>query len=406
MGDEMEYQSIVSTSLSSPMDCGSEYERTSFAEDGYEYQPTSSEEDGSQFYPSSSKEDESDSEPPQPHKNNNDIHMHQTCVTLNHHHLRSDTELEVGSVISKGQTWELHDGSFLMITELGRSRNSLSVEFFGHLFRPIEEFRDYLPVKFSGSELVWLCEAKEHESKPRSYLRSACSRDVLRIRQLVLINSKCSPQPFTDPRTLVCQWKLVAELSRSHATSGPRGCKSFESGSLGQPKAFAELSSQDLLTGGNLTADKFHSQHHLHSDPPEASSDEGPSQPPKKHGLATYRNLGTSKERCQDTSRSLLLAPSTNGNRIAKATRSPGKSPCRLEIKLACMLALSSTQRTVSEQSIEPQIYTFADAFCGAGGMSVGAKAAALRIEWAFDEDKDAIDTYSWNHGKDTWGKS
>lgn len=38
--------------------------------------------------------------------------------------------------------------------------------------------------------------------------------------------------------------------------------------------------------------------------------------------------------------------------------------------------------------------YTFGDAFCGAGGMSCGAKQAKFVNAWGFDHDKDAIATY------------
>lgn len=41
--------------------------------------------------------------------------------------------------------------------------------------------------------------------------------------------------------------------------------------------------------------------------------------------------------------------------------------------------------------------YTFGDGFCGAGGVSRGAKAAGLRVVWGFDFDKAAIDSYSLN---------
>ena len=38
--------------------------------------------------------------------------------------------------------------------------------------------------------------------------------------------------------------------------------------------------------------------------------------------------------------------------------------------------------------------YTFRDAFCGAGGMSRGAKDAGFRIQWGFDHDQATIHSY------------
>ncbi|KAL4995836.1 S-adenosyl-L-methionine-dependent methyltransferase [Aspergillus recurvatus] len=41
--------------------------------------------------------------------------------------------------------------------------------------------------------------------------------------------------------------------------------------------------------------------------------------------------------------------------------------------------------------------YTFGDGFCGAGGISCGAKAAGLHIKWAFDSSPHAAATYQLN---------
>lgn len=41
--------------------------------------------------------------------------------------------------------------------------------------------------------------------------------------------------------------------------------------------------------------------------------------------------------------------------------------------------------------------YTFGDAFCGAGGVSSGARKANLDIKWGFDHDRSAIEAYGSN---------
>lgn len=43
------------------------------------------------------------------------------------------------------------------------------------------------------------------------------------------------------------------------------------------------------------------------------------------------------------------------------------------------------------------QAYTFGDAYCGGGGVSCGAKQAGVKIKWAVDVDKHALDTYQLN---------
>lgn len=47
--------------------------------------------------------------------------------------------------------------------------------------------------------------------------------------------------------------------------------------------------------------------------------------------------------------------------------------------------------------NFKQQQYTFGDSFCGAGGMSRGALDANLRLVWAFDNDTQAMDTYTAN---------
>ncbi|RAL08363.1 DNA cytosine methyltransferase [Aspergillus homomorphus CBS 101889] len=48
--------------------------------------------------------------------------------------------------------------------------------------------------------------------------------------------------------------------------------------------------------------------------------------------------------------------------------------------------------------------YTFGDAFCGAGGVSCGARAAGLRPKWACDKSPHAAETYQLNYSNaDVW---
>ena len=52
------------------------------------------------------------------------------------------------------------------------------------------------------------------------------------------------------------------------------------------------------------------------------------------------------------------------------------------------------------EGTVTNDTYTFLDGFCGAGGISSGARAAGLRIKWAFDMWGDACNTYRANFDK------
>ncbi|CAL3966626.1 unnamed protein product [Diplocarpon coronariae] len=57
--------------------------------------------------------------------------------------------------------------------------------------------------------------------------------------------------------------------------------------------------------------------------------------------------------------------------------------------------AVKTRSSTVGRPTITKK-YTFADAFCGAGGTTSGAAAAGLRIVWGLDMDKNAMAT--WRH--------
>lgn len=193
---------------------------------------------------------------------------------------------------------------------------------------------------------------------------------------------------------------LVAELSNSHVTGGKRSSRSTMRGSQGQPKAFIAPSSQEPLVGEIMAVGFPYSRHRLDDGLPKGRLNDGLGQH-RKYGHAPDRNLSKCKRRCKDAGGSMVLALNTSGNRITKATRCSArrKSSHDLETSLARMVKTSASSKTLSEQDMIPQIYTFADAFCGAGGMSIGARDAGLRIEWAFDMDGDAVDTYSANHG-------
>ncbi|KAL6716754.1 hypothetical protein ACLMJK_006322 [Lecanora helva] len=49
------------------------------------------------------------------------------------------------------------------------------------------------------------------------------------------------------------------------------------------------------------------------------------------------------------------------------------------------------------DRASNPRRYTLGDAFCGAGGVSRGAKAASFRVDWGFDFDPAAIESYRKN---------
>ncbi|RJE26105.1 C-5 cytosine methyltransferase DmtA [Aspergillus sclerotialis] len=60
-------------------------------------------------------------------------------------------------------------------------------------------------------------------------------------------------------------------------------------------------------------------------------------------------------------------------------------------------LTIPETEGEVIARLTDSRQYTFADVFCGAGGMSSGAQKANLKLTWALDKSENAVQTYKLN---------
>ena len=72
----------------------------------------------------------------------------------------------------------------------------------------------------------------------------------------------------------------------------------------------------------------------------------------------------------------------------------------RVRVQDIDLLNFSNYYNTWARNNSQQRRYTFGDAFCGAGGASRGAKAVGLRVDWGFDFDPAAIDSYRRNFHK------
>lgn len=302
-----------------------------------------------------------------------------------------------------------------MITALLISKEGRFIEVNGHLFRRIEEFQEFPPVTLGGNELVGLCEAKENAPKPEGYLRPARGKDALGVRQLVSSDSDCGPKSVqaaetaTDIEPLVCRWKLAVELSDWHVHEGERLLGSILGGNKEKRKTFMSLSRQEIYNGGMFASECFDSQQHLKIDAPTAGLDDG-RRDSTKQVRSTGRELHTSKRRGREVARCLSLGPNTNVYRISKSRSQSSASvkgrhssavrgrPSDREGEVTRMVRSPSLTGLIApEQTSEEEVCTFADAFCGAGGMSLGG----LCISWAFDHDQCVREIYTTNQGRD-----
>ncbi|KAI1833311.1 hypothetical protein DTO006G1_6514 [Penicillium roqueforti] len=60
-------------------------------------------------------------------------------------------------------------------------------------------------------------------------------------------------------------------------------------------------------------------------------------------------------------------------------------------------MARDLERQGVIDLTVPDRAYTFGDAYCGAGGVSCGAKQAGVKLQWAVDIDKHALETYQLN---------
>ena len=87
---------------------------------GLEYKSISSEHDESEYQPNPSEAKKSDHEPRRTAETNKHTEIHQGPATLNKHHLRAHTDVEMETVISIEDTLKVYDGSSLDISRFRR----------------------------------------------------------------------------------------------------------------------------------------------------------------------------------------------------------------------------------------------------------------------------------------------
>jgi DNA (cytosine-5)-methyltransferase 1 len=63
----------------------------------------------------------------------------------------------------------------------------------------------------------------------------------------------------------------------------------------------------------------------------------------------------------------------------------------------ASSAALDLERQGFIDLTASSRAYTFGDAYCGGGGVSCGARQAGVKIKWAVDIDKHALETYRLN---------
>lgn len=246
-----------------------------------------------------------------------------------------------GAELRTNKTVELVDGDFLRITSIVQHRATNHTLLRGHIFRRAYKIDNMLPKK--KNEVVWLQDHNINDPRKidRQSIHSIQLNEVVKIRQLFITNHR------------------------------------YPYGSYRDDPSIRRKGTEYILDYGRLVCRWKVVEYSRHSGAITAvTRDEatcGYEADPQ--GLReSFRGQTTAGGAC----RSWLVGEQEfdREERVGSASHGP----------------LSFHGDTAQYQR-----YTFGDAFCGAGGMSRGAKAAGLRVDWGFDFDPAAIRSYGLN---------
>ncbi|KAL8925163.1 MAG: hypothetical protein Q9208_003668 [Pyrenodesmia sp. 3 TL-2023] len=288
----------------------------------------------------------------------------QTAAT---HHRLIESFSTNGSTYRKDKTVELRDGDFLRIVDILEDKRNQAIFLRGPRFRRVSRFRGIFDLHLN--EVVLLVEHTERtplEATPHT--AESCTiplSDVIKIRELVLTNEAYPLYSYKEDRQnrrlsraaareqcrLVCRWKVLT----IHQVKGPR-------------KVCVEMAITRLRTEA--------SDHNY--------------QAGEAHLREEWRGATVPGGRC------LSWLPGERDFDVAEQRHNRGVDILgfhRQSVTHPGTIDLT----TNALRPVKAQRYTFGDAFCGAGGASRGAKGAGLRVDWGFDFDPAAIESYGKN---------
>ncbi|KAI4117937.1 MAG: hypothetical protein LQ345_001929, partial [Seirophora villosa] len=301
-----------------------------------------------------------------PALNESDFPTNQTSQAANHESMASFNAN--GRRYKMGQTVELGDGDLMRIAAILQDKRTKEIHIRGPRFRRASRFRGLFDQHLN--ELVMLIEHNEprllyEEPQMQTDADFVPSRDVIRLREMILTNEAYPAYSFKESRQskwrsraeareqgrLVCRWKLTM-IYRMKATRKACVQMSIE-------KLRADASDHNYRAKDEYLREEFRGE-----------TIKGGSSPAWLKGEEYFdRSRQKLNQGIDILHRRKFCTPHTN--KVDLTTYVPQGEP---------------TQR-----------YTFGDAFCGTGGASSGAKSAGFRIDWGFDFDPAAIESYKQN---------
>lgn len=270
-----------------------------------------------------------------------------------------------GISYKSGKTAELANGDFVQIAEVLEDARSAAIFLRGSLFRRTSKFRGLFDLHLN--EVVMVVEHTEKkplEATPYASSVTVPIADAVRIREMVLTNEAYPMYSFKEDKNnrglqresarercrLVCRWKVLM-VYRSEA----------------RREARVEMCITRLRT---QESDRNYRVR-------------------EKDLREEWRGATALGGKCQS------WLPGERDFDVAEQRRNRGVDILGFHRQSATHQG--TIDLTTASRPLRAQRYTFGDAFCGAGGASRGAKAAGLRVDWAFDFDPAAIESYGKN---------
>ncbi|KAI4091785.1 MAG: hypothetical protein LQ344_003889 [Seirophora lacunosa] len=301
-----------------------------------------------------------------PALNESDFPTNQNSQAANHESMASFNAN--GRRYKMGQTVELGDGDLMRIAAILQDKRTKEIHIRGPRFRRASRFRGLFDQHLN--ELVMLIEHNEprrlnEEPQTQTIADFVPSRDVIRLREMILTNEAYPAYSFKEIRQskwrsraeareqcrLVCRWKLTM-IYRMKATG--KACVQ-----MSVERLRADASDHNYRAKDEYLREEF-----------RGKTTKGGSSPAWLKGEEDFdRNRQNLNQGIDILHRRKFCTPHIN--KVDLTTYVPQGEP---------------TQR-----------YTFGDAFCGTGGASSGAKSAGFRIDWGFDFDLAAIESYKQN---------
>jgi len=260
---------------------------------------------------------------------------------------RLDTYSLDGRTYKPGKTVELLDGDFLRITAIVPDYTTKSVSLKGIKFRRNKELGGFM--EFKMNEVTMLLEYDENDPRDvyHQSVKNAHLGEVVKIRKLVKTN-----QPFP---------------AFSFREADPH----FRQ----QGKHYVLENGQLVCRTRQLIVSKNNGYLQVLRD---NEADEGYAMDDKD---LRYRFRGDTKK----------------GGACNKWLEGEKSFDRNERARCGNIDLLQFHRRMAFDNDEDKPRYSFADAFCGAGGASRGAKAAGLRVDWGFDYDLAAIKSYHMN---------